>query len=180
MAELVGGLAAGLQIAEGLLKLQKELSLCVKTIHDAPKEIDAFSTETLIFSNCLTEFHSIASELFGHLDSQYAEARSPEMKDMTQTISAIVKQCRLAKRGVKTLLKRVKRIGDKSVIMGFIARVKWYLQQGPVKILQCVLNNVKLNVMMATHILWCRVLMDKVKTMERENKEISVEFTRKM
>ncbi|KAI1481206.1 hypothetical protein F4774DRAFT_61290 [Daldinia eschscholtzii] len=59
---LIGGLAAIMQLAGSMVKLTKELRVCVRTIRSAPKEIRYFMLETSIFTDQLCYFHDVAKE----------------------------------------------------------------------------------------------------------------------
>jgi hypothetical protein len=169
MAEFVGTLSAGMQIADGLFRLSKSIHRCIKTMVNAPEEVRKFRRETLIFSNNLRDFHDVASAVYEELDPQ-----DPDAYRMEQTVGAIITQAQEIQRGFTKLLRRIK---DSQ---GFFGRLTWWLQHNSVRVLESTLNCVKLNVIMVTTTFNCRILQGKVDKLKRENKEVPKALRKQM
>jgi hypothetical protein len=161
MAEIIGGISAGLQIADGFLRLSDNIHRCIKTMANAPKEIRKFRTETAVFAHSLQDFHDVASTLCKDLDPQ-----NPETRRMEQIVDAIITQAQEVRRGIKKLLRRVK---DSRA---FLRRLLWWLQQNSVAVLEKALSSVKLNVIMVVTTFNCKILLEKIKRLEKENKKV--------
>jgi predicted phage-related endonuclease len=169
MAELIGTIAAGIQVAEVFLILSKELNRCVRTIHNAPEEIRRFQRDTFIFSNNLHEFHNLASDILEEVDPQ-----SPDMRRMARTVRAIIKQSEGVKKGIEKLLEKFRRG------VGFLDRLKWYFQNGRVSVLGGTLNCVKLDMMIVIALFQSKILQRQIDKLKKEKKDIPQRLKNRM
>jgi len=163
MAELFGTISAAVGLAEALLSLTEKLAACVDNIRHAPQQVHDFKRETSIFSSCLNSFRNIAEEV-----CRDVEDLPPEINT---AVDAVIQQAKMVKRGIQHMLHRVRGLQSLSVMRSWIARVRWYMQQTPMKALLPALNSAKLNVILITSILSYAHLKQKI-----ENVTSSEEF----
>jgi hypothetical protein len=175
MAELIGTIAAGFQMAEMILKLSKRLHRCYKTFRHAPHQIIEFKRETLIFSTCLNNLHSTADESLVGLDQA-----DKKIKSLAKILKLINEQSNQIRKGIQNILLQVKEINTDSIIQSLRARLRWYLQQVSVKALTGFLNNVKLNVNMALGLLQCEILHRRIDELLKENQRVPAQLRDQM
>jgi hypothetical protein len=162
MAEVLGGIAAGLQIAQGLTQLCRKLHRCIKTIQNAPDDIRSFQTEIDLFTNSLSMFHTVASNAMSDLD-----AGSEEIVQIDKSIKMLMEQSQKVDKGTRKLLVFVRQYTG-----SLKSKWEWLWKQRSLAVLMAVINTVKLNLNVVQGNLMIHVLCKKIRMLERENKEI--------
>ena len=175
MANVPGSVAAGLQLAGRFLWLSKKLGYYIKAMRDAPEQILDVKRETFIFSVVFTEFHSVAEDVFDGIDPE-----SEEMYYWEKALKAMVSQGNLTMMGIKRLLRKVQDLANTSSVGELIGRFMWAMKGTRVKGLLDALNSVKLNVIMVTGTLTCKLLRARIERLLRENKEVPAKLKKKM
>ncbi|OTB15162.1 hypothetical protein K445DRAFT_124257 [Daldinia sp. EC12] len=138
---LIGGLAAIMQLAGSVVKLTKELRVCVRTIRSAPKEIRYFMLETSIFTDQLCYFHDVAKESAAVMNEN-SKAKRAEL------IQKILRQCKSVKREFARLVRQFININgrDTTPLSTFWARLLWLWKRPDVAGLRLNLQSAIANV----------------------------------
>ncbi|KAI0844690.1 hypothetical protein F5Y00DRAFT_273615 [Daldinia vernicosa] len=138
---LIGGLAAIMQLAGSVVKLTRDLRVCVRAIRSAPKEIRYFILETSIFTDQLCYFHEVAKESAAVM-SEHSKAKRAEL------VQKILRQCKSVKRGFARLVQRFIDINgaDTALLNTFWARLLWLWKRPDVPELRLNLQSAIANV----------------------------------
>ncbi|KAI1653352.1 hypothetical protein F4813DRAFT_259566 [Daldinia decipiens] len=138
---LIGGLAAIMQLAGSVVKLTRELRVCVRAIRSAPKEIEGFILETSIFTDHLCYFHEVAKESAAVM-SEHSKAKRAEL------IQKILRQCKSVKRGFARLVQCFTDVNgvDTAPLNTFWARLLWLWKRPDVPELRLNLQSATANV----------------------------------
>ncbi|KAI1800682.1 hypothetical protein F4811DRAFT_556618 [Daldinia bambusicola] len=138
---LIGGLAAIMQLAGSVVKLTKELRVCVRTIRSAPKEIEDFILQTSIFTDLLCYFHEVAKESAAVMNENSKAKRA-------KVVRQILRQCKSVKRGFAHLVRRFIDINgaDTASLNTLWARLMWLWKRPDVPELRLNLQSAIANV----------------------------------
>ncbi|KAI0842612.1 hypothetical protein F5Y06DRAFT_292545 [Hypoxylon sp. FL0890] len=140
---LIGGLAAIMQLSGSLVKLTKDLVVCVRTIRSAPKEIEGFILETQIFTAELYYFHDLAQESAKNSNQKFKAKRA-------ELVQKIARQCRFVRRGFAHLVKLFVEINGPSAapFNTFLARILWLWKKPDVPELRLSIQSATANVLL--------------------------------
>jgi hypothetical protein len=170
MAELLGGIAAGLQIAQALSQLSTKLNHCITTMRKAPEQVRAFHTEITVFTQSLETFHSVATHMLSDLDTI-----SPELLQIGKTIKLVMQQSYNVRKGTRNLLKMVRQFTG-----SLLARFQWLWKQKSLAVLLNVLNTVKWDLSIVQGNLSLYALWEVVKKLKRQDREVPAMVKDKM
>ncbi|KAI0137953.1 hypothetical protein F4776DRAFT_670928 [Hypoxylon sp. NC0597] len=137
---LIGGLAAIMQLSGSLVKLTKNLVVCVRTIRSAPKEIEGFILETQIFTAELCYFHDLAKESVNHLSEKFKAKRA-------ELVQKIARQCRFVRRGFARLVRLFTEINSPGTAI-LLARILWLWKKPDVPELRLSIQSATANVLL--------------------------------
>ncbi|OTA70523.1 hypothetical protein K449DRAFT_428064 [Hypoxylon sp. EC38] len=140
---LIGGLAAIMQLSGSLVRLTKDLVVCVRTIRSAPKEIEGFILETQIFTAELYYFHDLAKESAKNLKEKFKAKRA-------ELVQKIARQCRFVRRRLKRLVRLFIEINGPSTapFNTFLARILWLWKKPDVPELRLSIQSATANVLL--------------------------------
>ncbi|KAI1416269.1 hypothetical protein F5Y13DRAFT_186521 [Hypoxylon sp. FL1857] len=140
---LIGGLAAIMQLSGSLVRLTKDLVVCVRTIRSAPKEIEGFILETQIFTAELYYFHDLAKESAKDLDEKFKAKRA-------ELVQKIARQCRFVRRGFSRLVKLFIEINGPGTapFNNILARILWLWKKPDVPELRLSIQSATANVLL--------------------------------
>ncbi|KAI2467551.1 hypothetical protein F4781DRAFT_307930 [Annulohypoxylon bovei var. microspora] len=138
---LIGGLAAIMELSGTMVKLTRDLRVCVNTIRSAPKEIESFILETSIFTDLLCYFHNLTKEFANKLDQKFEATRAG-------LVRKIARQCELVKEGFAHLVARFVEINDPNLVPfnTFWVRIIWLWRKPDVPELRLSIQSATANV----------------------------------
>lgn len=164
MAEILaalGGVAAGIQLADAFSKLATELRHCIRTVRYAPQQIHQFRRDLSNFSASLRMFGETSEEGLKYL------TKPRKRKQREKYIAGVLEECDVVKQGFKQLLSRF--FGDVIELPsfhGFLDRVRWYLGRTSVAGLKTSLESAKSSITLF-------LTLHTVESLHREIDELS-------
>ncbi|KAI5860301.1 hypothetical protein GGS23DRAFT_599670 [Durotheca rogersii] len=179
----VSGLTAIVQLTGCMIRLTKDLRVCMKTVRSAPKEIEYFIRETSIFTDQLRYFYSLVGESAGESDGKHKRGRA-------SLVRKIVRQCRYIERDYTDLVNCFVEVNgaDTSPFHSIRARILWTWRKPDVPGLRLSLHSATANVMLLCNLFAYEKLMakgesekdDEIAEMLRDQLETCIATARKL
>jgi hypothetical protein len=179
MAELVlagvGGGMAILQLAEMFYKQSRKWSRAMKTMRNAPQQLEDIWNDTTFLMTLLRTLGNSADEAMENRDPHELE-----MRDMRRSLNYVEQQARVVYAAIKKLLAKSAFDTSVSTVGGWVERIRWLFQQTHVQILQALMTKAKQDVHMLNSGLMLEALLRQLKELRTNNVQVSVRLQNKM
>ena len=172
--DIFSTLAGGLQVANSLVDIAKELRYFIHTVRFTPQEVQRFHGDLTIFASSLSEFVRLTRLRLQHMDGGTEKAQK---SDKTKHVVCIIGQSEEVEMGFHRLLGRFFEDPERQPsAYRYMDRIRWYFRQNQVAGLRLSLESVKLSVMLFIQLDAYHDLVATVVKLKKENKEIPKEL----
>ncbi|KAI0186380.1 hypothetical protein EV127DRAFT_514405 [Xylaria flabelliformis] len=147
---ILGAVAAVSQVTGDLVKLTTHLRHCLKVIHGAPEEVQAFVIETSNFTGLLNFFTELAEHTVKDIGRR-------EQRKRDKRISRVKDQCTYVRGKMKYLVNRFAGLADGNLtaLESLVERIKYLLDKPDIKDLRLSVQSATITInTMSTLFLW--------------------------
>jgi hypothetical protein len=172
---IIGGVAACLQLAEGFMKLSKKLNRQIRMMEYAPKQLTEIKEDTFLMSQCLFLIEEAGVAALRTIDPS-----SPNANSMHRAVRIVTEQGEKLTVGIMKLIKKLRAPIYVPALQILIERVRWFIEESKLEILQGVLKNVKLNATMVASTMQLMLAHETLQKLIKENEEVPEDLRRKV